>query len=181
MSIRQPLLGFVLCASVCGRMTAQSAAADYEIVVQGQVLDETTGDPIKGAVVIVRRDGHSENMVVVKADGQYTVLLERGTRYEITYSATGMVAKRVEVNTHGAPAHLDVPRLSMNVDINLFPPVNGLSAVLFEKPMGRASFSSKARNMRWDDEYGKAMRESIRVFMTKYDAQLEKQGTLAGR
>ena len=69
----------------------------------------------------------------------------------------------------------------MSVDINLFPPVNGLSAVLFEKPMGRAAYNSKARNMRWDEEYGKAMRESIRVFMTKYDAQLEKQGTLAGR
>ncbi|QQR87121.1 MAG: carboxypeptidase regulatory-like domain-containing protein [Flavobacteriales bacterium] len=181
MNIRQPLLGILLCAFVHGAANAQRPGADYDIVVEGRVLDETTGDPIKGAVVIVRKDGHSENMVVVKGDGQYAFELERGGRYEITYSAAGMVAKRVEVNTHGAPANLDVPRLSMNVDINLFPPVSGLATALFEKPMGRAAYSSKVRNMRWDEEYGKAMRESIRVFMTKYDAQLEKQGTLAGR
>lgn len=181
MNIRQPLVSIVLCAFAHGQVTAQSTGADYEIVVQGQVLDETTGDPIKGAVVIVRKDGHSENMVVVKGDGRYALTLDRGSRFVITYSATGMVAKRVEVNTHGAPSHLDVPRLSMSVDINLFPPVSGLSNALFEKPMGRAAYNAKARNMRWDEEYGKAMRESIRLFMTKYDAQLEKQGTLAGR
>lgn len=181
MKNRQLLASIVLCALVHGQVRAQSVGADYEIVVQGQVLDETTGDPIKGAVVIVRKDGHSENMVVVKADGQYALPLDRGSRYEITYSATGMVAKRVEVNTHGAPSHLDVPRLSMNVDINLFPPVNGLGTALFDKPMGRAVYHAKSRNMRWDEEYGKAMRESIRVYMVKYDAQLEKQDQVVSR
>lgn len=181
MKLPQPLLCVVLCASVHGQVTAQGTGANYDIVVQGQVLDETTGDPIKGAVVVVRKDGHADNMVVVKKDGTYSLDLERGGRYEITYSATGMVAKRVEVSTQNAPARLDVPRLSMEVDINLFPTLTGLSASLFDKPMGKAAYNSKARNMRWDEEYGKAMRDATRVFMTKYDAQLEKQGALAGR
>ncbi|MFZ1686760.1 MAG: carboxypeptidase regulatory-like domain-containing protein [Flavobacteriales bacterium] len=153
----------------------------YEIIVKGQVLDETTGDPVRGAMVLVRRDGHSQDLVVTKADGQYELVLERGSLYDITYTAAGQVAKRVRILTKGTPSKLDVPSLTMTVDITLFPSLPGLDASLFNDVLGRAEYDDKARNFLWDEEYGKRMRASIRRFMARYDAQLEKQEAVAGR
>jgi hypothetical protein len=159
---------------------AQGRGMEYEITLSGQVFGETTGDPIKGAMVLVKRDGHSQDLVVTRSDGRYSIQLERGSEYEVTYTANGQVAKRVLVSTKGAPAHLDVPFLTMDVDISLFPPLKNLSAALFDQPLGKAQYSSQVKNMVWDEKYGKEMRNRIRIFMTKYDAQFEKQEATAG-
>lgn len=161
--------------------TAQRLGIDYEIMVRGQVLDELTGDPIKGAMVLVKRDGHAQDMIVTNTKGFYDVRLERGSDYEIAYTVKGCVAKRVEISTKHAPAKLDVPSITMTVDITLFPALVGLPVTLFEQPMGKASYVATARNIEWDAEYGKAMRNRIKAFMAKYDALQEKQQVLAGR
>lgn len=153
----------------------------YEIIVKGQVLDETTGDPVRGAMVLVRRDGHSQDLVVTKADGQYELALERGSLYDLAYTAAGCVPKRVAISTKGAPAQLDVPALTMTVDINLFPKLADLNMAVFEKPLGVAVYDSRSRNFIWDERYGKEMRKNIRLAMARYDAQLEKQEAVAGR
>ena len=163
---------------VCGQ---NQSGITYDIIAKGVVLDETTGDPIKGAMVIVRRDGLSQDLVVTNAQGAYSLQLERGSQYDISYSASGQVPKRVSISTKGAPAKLDVPTLTMTVDINLFPKVNDLSMALFEKPLGKAQYDSKSRNFVWDEAYGASMRASIRLAMARYDAQLEKQEAVAGR
>lgn len=162
------------------RGQSQSGIA-YEIIVKGVVLEETTGDPVRGAMVMVRRDGHSQDLVVTKVDGQYELVLERGSLYDIIYTAAGQVAKRVRIVTKGAPSKLDVPSLTMTVDITLFPSLPNLDASLFNDVLGRAEYDDKARNFIWDEEYGKQMRASIKRFMTRYDTQLEKQEAVAGR
>ena len=184
-SVKRAFFQVVLAAAVilrCQGTYAQGRSGiSYEIVVRGRVLEETTGDPIKGAMVMVRRDGHSQDLIVTRSTGEYELVLERGSQYDITYTANGHVAKRVAVSTKGAPPQLDVPALTMTVDINLFPPIKNFSAALFEQPLGKAAYHAKARDIVWDEAYGKEMRNSIRLFMARYDTQLEKQEAVAGR
>ncbi len=161
--------------------SAQRTGIDYEITLRGQVLDELTGDPMPGAMVLVKRDGHAQDMIVTNTGGFYNVLLERGSEYQVTYTVKGCVAKRVEISTKHAPAKLDVPSITMTVDITLFPALVGLPVTVFEQPMGKAAYVAAARNIEWDAEYGKAMRNRIKAFMVKYDALQEKQQVLAGR
>jgi len=161
---------------------AQSRSlGEYEIIVTGLVLGEITGDPMKGALVLVRRDGLSQEMVVADAAGRYELALERGSLYDIAYTATGQVPKRVTISTKGAPAKLDVPVLTMTVDISLFALIKDYPVKLFDQPLGKAQYDGKAKNFIWDEAYGKQMRNSIRLCMARYDAQLEKQEAVAGR
>ncbi|MEO8067567.1 MAG: hypothetical protein ABI599_07745 [Flavobacteriales bacterium] len=153
----------------------------YEIIVRGRILEQIAGDPIRGAMILVRRDGRSQDLVVTQADGLYELVLERGSQYDIAYTAAGQVPKRVRIITKGAPHVLDVPTITMTVDIDLFPPLPNLSAALFDEVLGKAAYDEKARDIIWDEQYGKKMRNSIRLFMAKYDAQMEKQEAVAGR
>lgn len=173
----------VAASLVQGNWAAAQGRSDipYEIIVQGQILQEITGDPIRGAMILVRRDGRSQDLVVTPSDGRYELVLERGSQYDIAYTAAGQVPKRVRIITKGAPHVLDVPTITMTVDINLFPPLPDLSAALFDQVLGKAAYDEKARDMVWDEAYGKQMRNSIRLFMAKYDAQLEKQDQMVSR
>lgn len=141
----------------------------YTIQVTGRVLGEFDGEPVKGAIVIVRRGTHSEEMHKVARNGKYTVELARGSNYEIIYSAPGQVAKRVVIDTRGAPAMLDVPTITMVVDITLFPPIEGLDTRLFTEPMGKAGYKHSVRNIVWDKEYGEEMRARIKRYMAGHD------------
>lgn len=149
-----------------------SSSLPYTITVSGRILGELDGDPIKGAMVIVRCNNLSEEILMPNGRGKYTKDLRRGQRYEFTYSAPGMVAKRVVIDTHGAPPLLDVPSITMTVDITLFPPVEGVDTKLFLEPMGKASYKHSVRNIVWDKAYGEEMRAKTRRYMAGYDKKV---------
>lgn len=165
---------FALCKLTVGQGAAEMR---YTIQVTGRVLGEFDGEPVKGAIVIVRRGTHSEEMHKVARNGKYTVELARGSNYEIIYSAPGQVAKRVVIDTRGAPALLDVPTLTMVVDITLFPPVEGLDTRLFTEPMGKAAYKHSVRNIVWDKEYGEEMRARVKRYMAGLDRKANGQFT----
>lgn len=144
----------------------------YTIVVTGRVLSELDGDPLKGALVLVRRDEHSEDHVDPNGRGKYTLALQRGHTYQLTYTAPGQVPKRVQIDTHGAPPLLDVPSITMTVDITLFPPVEGMDTKMFQEPMGKASYKHSVRNIIWDKAYAEAKRAELRRYMAGYDKEV---------
>lgn len=169
--MRTIALLFCCCAMLQSALLQGQGAAEmrYTIQVTGRILGEFDGEPVKGAIVIVRRGTHSEEMHKVARNGKYTVELKRGSSYEIIYSAPGQVAKRVTIDTRGAPALLDVPTITMVVDITLFAPIDGVDPRLFTEPLGKAAYKHSVRNIVWDKEYGDAMRARIRQYMTGHD------------
>lgn len=149
-----------------------AAALPYTITVTGRILGELDGDPMAGTMVLVSRDGHSEDLIMPRGNGKYSLELERGHAYELTYTAPGQVAKRVTIDTHGAPPLLDVPSITMTVDITLFPPVEGMDQKLFQEPMGKASYKHSVRNIVWDKAYGEEKRAAVRRYMAGYDKEV---------
>lgn len=144
----------------------------YTIVVTGRVLSELDGDPLKGVLVLVRRDEHAQEPVDPSGRGKYTLALQRGHTYELTYTAPGQVPKRVQIDTHGAPPLLDVPSITMTVDITLFPPVEGMDTKMFQEPMGKASYKHSVRNIVWDKAYAETKRAELRRYMAGYDKEV---------
>jgi hypothetical protein len=141
----------------------------YTITVEGRVLGELDGEPVDASLMVVRRDGEYERSVQPRKNGRYVVELQRGHLYEIAYMAAGSVTKRVSIDTKGAPPLLDVPSLTMTVEITLFPAIEGLSTAMFKEPLGRAFYKHSVRNMVWDQEYGERKRDELRRYMAGYD------------
>ncbi|MFZ1686759.1 MAG: carboxypeptidase-like regulatory domain-containing protein [Flavobacteriales bacterium] len=162
-------IGLLASVALFGQGQAQ---LPYIITVTGTVLGELDGDPVKGATVLVNSDGVAENVLTPKRNGRYTFELQRGKAYELTYTAPGQVSKRVVIDTHGAPPLLDVPSITMTVEITLFPPVEGMDTKLFQEPLGRASYKHSVRNIVWDKTYGEAKRAELRRYMAGYDKEL---------
>lgn len=163
------VIALVAAASVHGQ---GASALPYTITVTGRILGELDGDPMAGTMVLVRRDGHSEDCKMPRSNGKYTIDLARGHTYELTYTAPGQIPKRVLIDTHGAPPLLDVPSITMTVDITLFPPVEGMDTKLFQEPLGKASYKHSVRNIVWDKAYGEAKRAALRRYMSGYDKEV---------
>ena len=152
------------------RVLAQGESTKpYTITVEGRVLGELDGEPVDASLVVVRCDGDYERSVQPRRNGRYVLELQRGHLYDIAYMATGNVTKRVSIDTKGAPPLLDVPSLTMTVEITLFPPIEGLSTNMFKEPLGRAYYKHSVRNMVWDKEYGELKRDELRRYMAGYD------------
>lgn len=156
-----------------------AAAYPYTIHVEGNIWSEMNGEPMKESYVVVKRKDQEDLHVKANRKGHYLVELKGGERVELVYEAPGQVPKRVEIDTRGAPALLDVPSLTIGVGISLFPPLAGSGDEIFEQPLGKARYKHSVRNIVWDVQYGREMRANLRRFMIQYDNETRKEEQLA--
>jgi hypothetical protein len=147
----------------------------YTMLVTGTVTGEMAGDPLKGVKVRVLRDGDLSNLLITKGNGRFEVELERDYFYKMEFTRDGLVDKHVTIDTHGAPPLLDVPSITMHIDITLFTPVEELDNELFNEPMGRAVYKHSVRNIEWDREYEKEVTPKLRRFMAQYYKAVEER------
>lgn len=149
----------------------------YTITVSGTITGEMTGDPLKGVKVRVLRDGELSNLIITKGNGRFKIELERNFFYAFEFTRDDLVDKHVTIDTHGAPPLLDVPSLTMIIDISLFTPVPGMDTQLFQEPMGKAAYKHSSRNIMWDLQYEQEIATSVRKFMAEYYKEVDRIGT----
>ncbi|MBL8002538.1 MAG: carboxypeptidase regulatory-like domain-containing protein [Flavobacteriales bacterium] len=158
-------LAFLLHAAVQGQKVPQR----FYVKLSGVVTDHFSGDPIKGALVRLLKAGKVEAEVVTRGDGRYSLELDRGWRYSVWYSAEGLVTKHVNVDTEEVPPYPDVPFYEMDVQIALFPWIEGFDFSPFDQPLGEASYKQSVRNLSWDVEYTEQLRPKLAHAMDEYE------------
>lgn len=148
----------------------------YTMTVSGTITGVMSGEPLKGVKVRVLRDGELSNLIITKGNGRFEVELDRGFFYTFEYTRDDLVDKRVTIDTQGAPPLLDVPSISMLIDISLFTPVPGMDVSLFNQPMGKAFYKHSSRNIMWDNAYEQEISLPVRKFMAEYYKEVERFG-----
>lgn len=179
MTIRQLLALAAFFIGVVGFGQGQSVLP-YVMTVQGVVSGELSGEPLKGVKVRVLRDGELSNLIITRGNGRFELELERNCSYRVEFTRDDLVDKHVLIDTHGAPPLLDVPSLTMIIDITLFTPVPSLDASVFKEPLGKAYYKHSSRNIVWDDVYEQEISLPVRKFMAEYFREVERIG-VAGR
>ena len=150
----------------------------YTMVVNGTVTGEMSEEPLKGVKVRVLRDGELSNLLFTKSNGRFEVELDRGFFYAFEFTRDDLVDKHLTIDTHGAPPLLDVPSLTMIIDISLFTPVPGMDVSLFTEPMGKAFYKHSSRNIVWDTQYEQDISLPLRRFMAEYYKEVERYGAV---
>lgn len=166
---------WVFASAIAGLAQGESVLP-YTITVSGTITGVMSGEPLKGVKVRVLRDEELSNLIITKGNGRFEVELDRGFFYTFEYTRDDLVDKHVTIDTHGAPPLLDVPSISMLIDISLFTPVPGMDVSLFSQPMGKAFYKHSSRNIMWDGEYEQEISLPVRKFMAEYYKEVERYG-----
>lgn len=156
------------CAVVLGLGTGASAQRFY-VKLSGVVTDHFSGSPMKGVLVRVLKAGKAEKEFTTRGDGKYEFQLDRGWRYAVWYSHEGSVTKHVNIDTEEVPPYPDVPFYEMDVQMTLFPWIEGFDFSAFDQPLGEASYKASVRNMSWDVEYTERLRPILSRVMDEYE------------
>lgn len=153
----------------CWLLAMMPVMAQRDLVrLKGVVTEHYSGDPLGRVTVRLLKAGRDEAEVVTRANGKYAFDLDRGWRYAVYFSRKGMVTKHVVIDTQGIPPYPEVPFYEMDLQMTLFPWVEGLDLSPFESPLGEAAYSAAGRNMSWDTPYTEKARPVLSRTMDEY-------------
>lgn len=161
------LVVMLLLASA-GALRAQAAPDD--VLVYGTVKHYVTSVPIKGAWVVVQRDGVKVAQLVTDSLGRYEVHLDYDHAYTLFYLDAGKVSKHVLIDLQGIPPPVRAGGHGMNVDVTLFPAYPCLEVPELERPIGMARYDPADSLISWDIAYTTQVRQAISRSMQRYDS-----------
>lgn len=166
------MMGPLRLASAAVLLTLWSVPAlaqGFSIRLQGKVTEYYSGDALRGALVRVLRGGEDVGQKITRGDGRYAFQLERGWKYEVWFSKKNMVTKHVVIDTRDVPAYPDVPFYEMDLQLTLFPWIEGVDLAAFSEPLGLAMYKPSIRNMSWETAYTEQMRAVFSKVMDQYE------------
>lgn len=145
----------------------------FYIHVHGVVTDHHTGTPLKGAEVVLVKDGIERETVSTNWNGRYELYLERGYDYLLRYQRPGCVTKSVMVDAREVPLFPDVPFFEMDIQMTMFEHIDDFDLSAFDLPVGKAEYKHSVRNLNWNVEYTQARRNELMRVMIRYDREVE--------
>jgi hypothetical protein len=160
MYMRQTLL--FLAALVGGLLHGQPPTTDT-LLVFGTVKELSGRDPLRAFTVQAVDVADTTHRLVarINSNGTYELHLHEVRNYLITYSATGLMAKRVRVEM-GETRSAKPGGFGMNIDISLPKAGSGHTAELYKEPMGIARFDAVSARYAWDTAYERATRDRVK-------------------
>lgn len=142
----------------------------YYIELYGQVIEHFSSDPLKKVYVRVYSDGAQEFFKTTKGNGAFSFKIERDKVYTVEFVKKYLVTKTVQVDTRNMPDDIDgVPFFGLELEIDLFPYLNGLDYSVFKKPLGKAKYSKPLNNFSWDKKYALQQKMAYNKFWSTYE------------
>ena len=117
--------------------------------VQGHARDAFTRLPMRDVVVVLECDGVRTEQRTTRIDGFYRFDVPVGSRYLIRFEKVGLVPRHVVFDTRAVPREW-VDALEADLDMRLFPPLDGMDSALVNAPAGTATWDPAGENMVWD-------------------------------
>ena len=149
------LVLFLLTSSSWG--WAQSGS----LVVSGSLKHEETKERLDNVTVSVLRGGEAFDEIEVDRNGKYFLDLPLRHDYVLVFSAEGLVAKRVAINSANTPEGELPDGFMFDLDMSLFDMMEGFDESIMETPIGIASFVDRSGRIQFDLDHTNDMRRRI--------------------
>ena len=130
-------------------MILAQAVPVLAIRVQGHARDAFTRLPMRGVVVVLEGEGVRTVQRTSRIDGFYRFEVPVGQRYRIRFERHGLVPRHVVFDTRAVPREW-VDALEAELDMRLFPPLDGMDSALVNAPAGTATWDPVGETIVWD-------------------------------
>ena len=138
-----------------------ATAQDGILDIHGSVKNEASRRNLEGVQVKVVQDGVEYDTYTTAANGRYGFNLPLGHKYMFTFSADGMVFKKIEINTKGIPPEDMAGGFKLNMDMTLFDMIEGFDLKIMDEPLGKAAFDPIRNSVEFDYNYTGQMQQKI--------------------
>ena len=136
-------------------------AQSGSLVVSGSLKHEKTKARLDHVTVSVLRGGEAFDEIEVDRNGKYFLDLPLRHDYVIVFSAEGLVAKRVAINSASTPEGELPEGFMFDLDMSLFDLIEGFDEGIMETPIGIASFDERSGRIQFDLDHTNNMRRRI--------------------
>lgn len=160
----------------------------FYIHLHGVVTEYATGEGMKGVQIRLVKDSVERETVITPWNGTYELYLERGYDYIVWFHREDLVTKHVRIDAREIPLRPDVPFYDMDMQMTMFPWIEGFDFSIFDQPVGMAEYKHTVRNLNWDIDYTERLRPEVARVMTHYEREVAarqktavRQGTTAKR
>lgn len=136
-------------------------AQSGSLVVSGSLKHEETKERLDNVTVSVLRGGEAFDEIEVDRNGKYFLDLPLRHDYVMVFSAEGLVAKRVAINSAGTPEGELPDGFMFDLDMSLFDMIEGFDEGIMETPIGIASFDERSGRIQFDLDHTNDMRRRI--------------------
>lgn len=140
--------------------------AQGRFTVNGRLKIEA-GD-LSGTRAVVMKDGVKERTLT---DGlnKFSLDLEIGHNYILSFEKDGYVAKKISFNTH-APAEAAAAGFTpFDFAVSLFKQYDDINIVVFNQPVGMIRYDDKTGDFDYDTDYTKSIQSQLQEVLTKVE------------
>ncbi|WP_306644114.1 hypothetical protein [Sanyastnella coralliicola] len=123
-----------------------------DIVAPTEKVDETF---MNGVMVTIECEGEVIREYANRSTGFYSVILDSGKKYMVTFSKDGFISKRFEINTE-AVVPLEKKSFKMYTDVTLFEkPDKGDFSAYEKQPVAKCKYNNTKQRLDWDMDYAR--------------------------
>lgn len=133
----------------------------YGNVVDGKVTDliapedKVEENYIDGVTITVSCEGEVIREYNNRSTGFFSVILEGGKNYMVTFSKEGYISKRFQLNSEEV-VPIDKKSFKMYTDVTLFTkPREGDFSAYEKQPAAKCKYNDKKQRMEWDMDYAR--------------------------
>ena len=163
-------LAFAFAGAASSSLLVAQEPMEDVLFIHGYTKHYITADTLSGTIITARAHGIADVGTTSNDSGYYELSLALGHAYRIRYGHPDMVSKHVEVDATGIPEAMKEGGFGMQVDMTLFPPLEGLDVAFLERPIGRARYVATDSNLVWDLAYTDSIRGLIAHSMMEFDS-----------
>jgi hypothetical protein len=156
--------------ALCVLALSEAPAQDSPLIIHGSIKEHLTDTRPSNLIVQARDLEDPANIVSadVSDRAKYVLVLNRISKYSISYQSPGFVARHITIDMHGPSATEWSNGFDIEIDLTLLRPVSDEHYDILDEPMARCAFDSSAREFRWDLEYSEALRKKILPLFEDY-------------
>ena len=141
---------------ICGVSTAQTKKTltiNAKFKIDG-------GGSLSDAYMVLQRDGQS--IETLPGQSAYTLNLEIGADYILSFNKPGYITKKININTTGADEErIDQGFESYPFTVVLMKQYDGVNIVIFNQPVAKITYSKKYDEFDYDTDYTKSIQSAI--------------------
>lgn len=154
---------FLLLSLVAILLAAVAPAQTEVLRLRGALKDELSLKKLDAVQIAIYQNGSQFDVIDAGTSGKIQVDVPLGYIYEFKFSRQGYVPKILRFDTRNIPAEDRSGGFQSDVNLNLFPMIEGFNLDIMKEPIGMASFNDQENNISFDFKYTERMQTKIKA------------------
>ena len=159
------LLGLILFAPT-------SYAQEWKLTMEMVVTND--GKKMPGAFIEVRKNGSLQTTLRTDDRGNVDIVMDPDANYEITFTGSGMIKKKIAVDTRGVPAGEIKGQTYFTGEVDIFPKVDGLNLKILDEPIGKLKYDPEYGGFDADAEYTRRRKAAAECLSKQADNRVHR-------